>query len=125
MSQKVLEAEDVEVIYSRLCNGDRGARIAEDFAISQQSVSAIKCGKSWGHVTGLGEPLNPRNRVTRAILTEIQVLVELQANDVVADPHDGCRDLFRRELDLNLLTDCGHVRNDRHQPAGGEVLDLH
>lgn len=93
MSQKVLEAEDVEVIYSRLCKGDRGARIAEDFAISQQSVSAIKCGKSWGHVTGLGEPLNPRNRVTRAILTEIQVLA---IDAALKDGKATQRDLARR-----------------------------
>lgn len=74
MTYAVLEAEDVEVIYARLLKGERGARIAQDFAISQQSVSAIKCGKAWGHVTGLGEPLDPRAHITRAILTEEQVL---------------------------------------------------
>lgn len=74
MGARVLEHEDVEVIWERLCAGERGARIARDFATSQQSISAIKCGKAWGHVTGLGEPLDPRNRVTRAILSEEQVL---------------------------------------------------
>lgn len=71
----VLDEEDVMVIFQRLQDGERGAVIARDFAISQQSVSAIKTGKVWGHVTGLGEPLDPRSRITNSKLTEADVLV--------------------------------------------------
>lgn len=73
MTHAVLEAEDVEIIYARLLKGDRGVKIAQDFAVSQQSISAIKTGKVWGHVTGLGEPLDPRAHITRALLAEEQV----------------------------------------------------
>lgn len=76
MSSGVLEEEDVKVIFERLQQGERGAVIARDFAVSQQSVSAIKHGKVWGHVTGLSEPKvrAPRDRVTYSTLTEAQVL---------------------------------------------------
>jgi uncharacterized protein (DUF433 family) len=70
----VLEEEDVKVIFQRLQEGEKGAAIARDFAISQQSISAIKTGKSWGHVTGLGDPPDPRSRIVNSKLTEEQVL---------------------------------------------------
>lgn len=57
MSSKVLTREDVEVINLRLQEGEKGAVIARDFAVSQQSISAIKTGESWGWLTG-----NKRNK---------------------------------------------------------------
>ena len=68
-----LTVEDVEIIYSRLQNGDKGAAIARDFAVSQQSISAIRTGENWGHVTGL-KPGDPRAHTNRGTLTRDQVL---------------------------------------------------
>lgn len=48
----VLTAEDVEVINERLQNGEKGAAIARDFAVSQQSISSIKTGETWNWLTG-------------------------------------------------------------------------
>lgn len=67
----VLEREDVEVIHERLNAGERSTTIARDFCVSQQTISAIKRGQLWGHVTG-------RPQLTRATrihysLTEAQV----------------------------------------------------
>ena len=50
---------------------------------------------------------------------EIEVLIEFEADDVPANPYDGRRDLLRGQLDLNLIANRGHVRNDRHQSTGG------
>lgn len=52
MSAHVLTAEDVLVINERLQEGEKGAVIARDFAISQQSVSSIKTGETWNWLTG-------------------------------------------------------------------------
>lgn len=52
MSNGVLTPEDVEVINERLQRGEKGAVIARDFAVSQQSISAIKTGDAWNWLTG-------------------------------------------------------------------------
>lgn len=61
-NQKVLTREDVEIINERLKNGEQGAVIARDFAVSQQSVSAIKTGATWSHVTGNRKDSNGHNQ---------------------------------------------------------------
>ena len=61
MSGPVLEPEDVLVINERLQRGEMGAVIARDFAVAQQSVSAIKTGKTWGRVTGNGNAMKETN----------------------------------------------------------------
>jgi hypothetical protein len=53
MSQKTLTVEDVLDIHERLLEGEPQYSIARNYAISQQSVSAIRTGKAWGHVTGV------------------------------------------------------------------------
>lgn len=53
MAEKVLIEEDVLDILRRLEAGEPGARIARYYGVSQQSVSAIKCGATWAHVTGI------------------------------------------------------------------------
>jgi hypothetical protein len=73
MNQHVLTAEDVMVIHERLCLGHKGVDIARDFAVSQQTVSAIRTGECWGHVTGI-RPADPRAHIHRAVLVEDQVL---------------------------------------------------
>ena len=79
----LLTEEDVEIIFDRLREGERGTSIARDFAVSQQTISSIATGRTWGHVTGL-KPREPRPRmVTKAKLTEEQVKEirrELQEN---------------------------------------------
>lgn len=59
----VLTREDVEVIWERLQAGEAGNAIAQDFAIAQQTVSAINTGRNWTEVTGLqrDDPL-PENK---------------------------------------------------------------
>jgi len=67
----VLEREDVEVIHERLNAGERSTTIARDFCVSQQTISAIKRGQLWGHVTGRERLVkNPRPGYS---LTEEQV----------------------------------------------------
>lgn len=73
MSGSELTVEDVKAIYDRLQAGHKGAAIARDFAVSQQAVSAIRTGTSWGHVTGL-RPGDPRAHTHRGTLTRDQVL---------------------------------------------------
>ncbi|MGZ4659640.1 MAG: hypothetical protein ACXVYB_00005 [Arthrobacter sp.] len=73
MSNAKLNAEDVLAIHERLLTGEPGSDIARDFAVSQQTVSAIRSGKSWGHVTGLN-PKDPREHNRRGVLTREQVL---------------------------------------------------
>lgn len=53
MAQRILTREDVEVIHERLSRGEKGVDIARDFVVSQQTVSSIRTGETWGHVTGL------------------------------------------------------------------------
>ena len=40
-------------------------------------------------------------------LAKVDILVELEADDVVAGPHDRRRDLLRRQLDVDLVADLG------------------
>jgi hypothetical protein len=73
MSGHVLTVEDVVVIHERLSKGHKGADIARDFAVSQQSVSAIRTGESWGEVTGLAQG-DTRPHSDRGILSRADVL---------------------------------------------------
>lgn len=73
MANKVLTREDVEVIHERLTRGDKGVDIARDFVVSQQTVSAIRTGEYWGHVTGL-RPGGPKARSHQGDLSPAQVL---------------------------------------------------
>lgn len=65
----ILTAEDALVIYERAQAGERQSAIARDFAVSEATVSAIKCGYYWNDVTGHERvrPLTPRQEQTRAI----------------------------------------------------------
>lgn len=73
MSNAKLNEADVRAINDRLNAGDRATAIARDFVISQQSVSAIKNGKAWGHVTGRSTK-DPREHKNRGVLNREQVL---------------------------------------------------
>lgn len=73
MSGHVLTVEDVVVIHERLAKGHKGADIARDFAVSQQSVSAIRTGESWGSVTGKSQG-DPKPRSDRGVLGRADVL---------------------------------------------------
>ena len=57
-------------------------------------------------------------------LAEVDVLVELEADDVVARPDDRCRDFLARTARCSTCSPTvGDVGDDRHDPAGGHVLD--
>jgi hypothetical protein len=73
MSNTVLIPEDVLAIMERLDAGDSGVEISRDFAVSQQTVSSIKTGECWGHVTGLA-PRNPGEHTNRGKLTRSEVM---------------------------------------------------
>lgn len=73
MAEQVLTREDVEVIHDRLTRGDKGVTIARDFAVSQQTVSSIRTGESWAHVTGVKQGA-PRARSDVGTLSRDQVL---------------------------------------------------
>lgn len=48
----VLTVEDVLAIDEALRAGVSGKVIAEDYAVSEQAISNIKCGRDWSWVTG-------------------------------------------------------------------------
>ena len=73
MNQHVLTAEDALVIYQRLVEGERGSDIARDFAVSQQTVSSIRTGRTWGHTTGV-RPDAPRPNTERGALSRADAL---------------------------------------------------
>jgi hypothetical protein len=47
-----LNAQDALTIFEAVKAGEAQALLAADFGVSQQVVSEIMTGKSWGHVTG-------------------------------------------------------------------------
>jgi transposase-like protein len=51
-NRHVLIYEDVRAIDQALREGVRGTVIAKEFGVSDRTVSAIKLGRNWGHVTG-------------------------------------------------------------------------
>lgn len=51
-NRHILTYEDVRAIDKLLREGVRGNVIAQEFAISDRTVSAIKLGRAWGRVTG-------------------------------------------------------------------------
>ena len=57
-----LEVTDVLDIYQRCHSGEKQASIARDYDISQATVSGIKRGFYWSHITGAERtrPLTPR-----------------------------------------------------------------
>ncbi|HEX9227900.1 MAG TPA: hypothetical protein VF885_14955 [Arthrobacter sp.] len=72
MGKHVLTTEDVEVIHERLIRGEKGVDIARDFAVSQQTVSSIRTGESWGYATGV-DPDAPRPNTDRGSLSRVDV----------------------------------------------------
>ena len=57
-------------------------------------------------------------------LAEIDILVELQADDILAKPDDGSRDLLRRQLDVDVLPDLRGIGDDRRKPPAERFLTL-
>lgn len=68
-NHSVLTPEDALAIYERAHNGERQAKIARDFAVSEATVSGIKCGYHWNDVTGHERvrPLTEMQKLTLAI----------------------------------------------------------
>ena len=68
-NHSILTPEDALHIYERAHAGERQAKIARDFVVSEATVSAIKCGYYWNEVTGHERvrPLTPRQELTLAI----------------------------------------------------------
>jgi hypothetical protein len=66
---RVLTPEDALDIYERVCAGEKQSDIARDHVISQATVSGIKRGYHWNHVTGLprSRPLTERQQRTLEI----------------------------------------------------------
>jgi hypothetical protein len=48
----ILTEDDVLTIFEAVKAGEAQALLAADFGVSQQVISEIMTGKSWGHVTG-------------------------------------------------------------------------
>src|SRR6476661_4153816 len=75
------------------------------------------------------EPRRPRAEAVPRFaagkeLAEIDILVELETDQVVASPHHRCGNFLRRQLDMKLVADLLVMVDDRHQPPGREVADL-
>jgi hypothetical protein len=73
----VLTREDVEVIWERLQDGEAGYTIAQDFAVAQQTVSAINTGRSWTEVTGLQGPVFDNKHKSKLEPKDVLRIVEL------------------------------------------------
>jgi uncharacterized protein (DUF433 family) len=57
-----LTVEDVEAIDDALRAGVSGRILAEDYAVSEQAISNIKCGRDWSWVTGRSPKRRKENR---------------------------------------------------------------
>lgn len=68
-NHSVLTPEDALAIYERATSGERQAKIAHDFAVSEATVSGIKCGYYWNEITGHERvrPLTARQELVLAI----------------------------------------------------------
>lgn len=64
MSDKVLTEEDVRLIHRALLDGEPQPALANEFGITQQSVSAIKTGAAWAHVTGVVHKPTAKSQLT-------------------------------------------------------------
>ncbi|HSU47479.1 MAG TPA: hypothetical protein VLJ40_11240 [Arthrobacter sp.] len=64
MAGRVLSESDVLIIFEAVNDGEPQALLASDFGVTQQVVSEIMTGKSWGHVTGQVLKTSPRCKLT-------------------------------------------------------------
>jgi non-canonical (house-cleaning) NTP pyrophosphatase len=64
MVRRVLSESDVLIIFEAVKDGEAQVLLAADFGVSQQVVSEIMTGKSWGHVTGQVLKTSPRCKLT-------------------------------------------------------------
>jgi len=71
----VLSRDQVLDIYERILDGEAGPSIADDYGISQQSVSAIGTGRNWSSVTGASFNPGPRSPLTDDQVLEIDGLL--------------------------------------------------
>jgi len=72
----VLSRDQVLDIYERILDGEAGPSIADDYGISQQSVSAIGTGRNWGTVTGAAFQPGARTPLTDDQVMEIDTLLQ-------------------------------------------------
>jgi uncharacterized protein (DUF433 family) len=77
VSRSVLTREDVEVIWDRLQAGEAGYAIAQDFAVAQQTISAINTGRNWTEVTGLEAPASDNKHKSKLEPKDVRRIVEL------------------------------------------------
>ena len=83
MSQKVLTDEDAQAIYERAWGEDTNLVIAVDFMVTPQTVSDIKTGRTWGHITGQRMLRTPKRQLSVADVLAIDK--ELRAGRRVKD----------------------------------------
>jgi microcompartment protein CcmL/EutN len=75
MGQKLTE-QDVLAIFEAVKAGEAQALLAADFGVSQQVVSEIMTGKSWGHVTGRTMKTSARCKLTVEDVKAIDAAIE-------------------------------------------------
>src|SRR5690348_16116208 len=104
-----------------------------DFHAGQRNIVHVHAVIELAHTDGgLARDLQPWRTRTETVarlatgkkLAKIEILVELQTDQIIADPHDRGRDLLRRKLDIDMTADLGRGARYGHQPAGRQVLDL-
>jgi hypothetical protein len=74
---KKLTAEDALLIYKDLEAGQEPGALAIDFGVTQQTISEIWTGKSWGHVTGKVLKTSPRAQLTTEDVMAIDHLLQI------------------------------------------------
>lgn len=87
MAEKVLTDEDAKAIYERAWGQDTNLVIAVDFMVTPQTVSDIKTGRTWGHVTGQRMLRTPKRQLSVADVLEIDHALRQgrRVKDIAAD----------------------------------------
>ena len=64
VKDRVLTEDDVRLIFQALQDGEPQPSLANEFGITQQSISAIKTGAAWAHVTGAVHRPSQKSQLT-------------------------------------------------------------
>jgi len=78
---RILSESDVLIIVEAVEDGEAQALLASDFGVSQQVISEIMTGKSWGHVTGRVLKTSARCKLTVEDVMAIDAAMKAGVNN--------------------------------------------
>lgn len=69
--------EEIVFIHGEIRKGKRGtqARLAEEFGVTQQTISEIATGKSWAHLTGVKYVPRPHAKIAKETVLQIDAAI--------------------------------------------------